>query len=433
MSSSSILIKNARIFDGHNEELSGPSSVLLEGGMIREIAEGGLEESADLVIDAESRTLMPGLIDNHIHVTIPTLDMTALSRMPDSYIAQYANIFLNATLMRGFTSIRDIGGGDIGIARAIEHDMVRAPRFFYSGKIMSQTGGHGDFRPGWEVDPSEQLCSCGSYSTKLVTIVDDPFQMRRAVRDELRKGSHCIKIMGSGGVASPNDPLHHTQFTEEEIRAAVDECTRQETYVAAHCHPAGAVRRCVEFGVRSIEHGTLIDRETADYVAEQGAFVVPTCATIFALHEEGDKYGLPKVSQEKIAMVVDQALEGLASMRDAGVKLGFGTDLLGPQHTRQCTEFAIRKQVFTPFEILHQATAINAEILMQEDKLGCIRENAHADILLVDGNPLEDISLLERDGEALSLIVRKGEVVKCELPGHEDSVPAFSWPPGPNL
>ena len=272
MSSSSILIKNARIFDGHNEELSGPSSVLLEGGMIREIAEGGLEESADLVIDAESRTLMPGLIDNHIHVTIPTLDMTALSRMPDSYIAQYANIFLNATLMRGFTSIRDIGGGDIGIARAIEHDMVRAPRFFYSGKIMSQTGGHGDFRPGWEVDPSEQLCSCGSYSTKLVTIVDDPFQMRRAVRDELRKGSHCIKIMGSGGVASPNDPLHHTQFTEEEIRAAVDECTRQETYVAAHCHPAGAVRRCVEFGVRSIEHGTLIDRETADYVAEQGAF-----------------------------------------------------------------------------------------------------------------------------------------------------------------
>lgn len=428
MSAKSILVKNAHVFDGHNNDLSASVSVLLAEGEIKEISASNIKEDGHLVIDAAGRTLMPGLIDNHIHVTIPTLDITALSRMPATYVAQYANVFLNATLLRGFTTIRDIGGGDVGIARAIAHGMVRGPRFYYAGKIMSQTGGHGDVRPGWEVEPSEQLCSCGSYSNKLATLVDSPWEMRRAVREELRKGSHCIKIMGSGGVASPNDPLHHTQFTEEEIRAAVDEASRQETYVSAHCHPAEAVRRCVEFGVRCIEHGTLIDKDTADYVAGTDAYVVPTCAVIHALHEEGAKYGLPPVSQEKIALVYEQAIDGLSIMRDAGVKLGFGTDLLGPQHVRQCTEFAIRKPVFSPFEILHQATAVNAAILMEAERLGCVREGAFADVLLVDGNPLEDISLLEKDGGALPVIIRNGEIVKCELPGREGTARTFSWP-----
>ena len=428
MTVASILVKNAHIFDGHSPDLSDRADILLADGEIKEISTGHLDSAGHHVVDAAGRTVMPGLIDNHIHVTIPTLDTTALTRMPETYIAQYANVFLNATLQRGFTTIRDIGGGDVGISRAIDHGLVRSPRFYYAGKIMSQTGGHGDMRPGWEVDPSDQLCTCGSYSTKLTRIVDDPYEMRRAVRDELRKGSHCIKIMGSGGVVSPNDPLHHTQFTEDEIRAAVDECARQETYVSAHCHPTEAVKRCVEFGVRCIEHATLIDRDTAEYVAGQGAYVVPTFAVLFALYEEGAEYGLPPASQEKVNHVYAQALDGLELMRDAGVKMGLGTDLLGAQHVRQCTEFAIRKQVLTPFEILHQATAVNAEILMEPDRLGCIREGAFADLLVVDGNPLEDISLLEQDGAALPVIIRKGEMVKCELAVSEGAVTAFSWP-----
>ena len=428
MTTEAILIKNAHIFDGHNPGLSDRSNILLADGEIKEISAGDIGTGECYVVDAGGRTVIPGLIDNHIHATIPTLDTTAFTRMPETYIAQYANVFLNATLQRGFTTIRDIGGGDVGISRAIDHGLVRAPRFYYAGKIMSQTGGHGDMRPGWEVDLSDQLCTCGNYSTKLARIVDNPHEMRQAVRDELRKGSHCIKIMGSGGVVSPNDPLHHTQFSEEEIRAAVDECTRQETYVSAHCHPTEAVRRCVEFGVRCIEHGTLIDRETAEYVAGQGAYVVPTFAVLYALYEEGAEYGLPPASQEKINHVYAQALDGLEHMRDAGVKMGLGTDLLGAQHVRQCTEFAIRKQVFSPFEILHQATAVNAEILMEPDRLGCIREGAFADLLIVDGNPLEDISLLEQNGAALPVIVRKGEIVKCELAVSEGAIKAFSWP-----
>ncbi len=428
MTAEPILIKNAHIFDGHNADLSGRSDILLADGEIKEISTGDIDTGSHHAVDAEGRTVMPGLIDNHIHVCIPTLDTTALTRMPETYIAQYANVFLNATLQRGFTTIRDIGGGDVGISRAIDHGLVRAPRFYYAGKIMSQTGGHGDMRPGWEVDPSDLLCTCGNYSTKLTRIVDDPYEMRRAVRDELRKGSHCIKIMGSGGVVSPNDPLHHTQFTEDEIRAAVDECTRQETYVSAHCHPTEAVRRCVEFGVRCIEHATLIDQETSEYVVAKGAYVVPTFAVLNALYEEGAKYGLPEVSQEKIRHVYGQAMNGLEIMRNAGVKMGLGTDLLGPQHVRQCTEFAIRKEIFTPFEILHQATAVNAEILLEPDRLGCIREGAFADLLVVNGNPLEDISLLEQNGAALSVIIRKGEMVKCELPISEGAVRAFNWP-----
>ena len=428
MTTEAILIKNAHIFDGHNPGLSDRSNILLADGEIKEISAGDIGTGECYVVDAGGRTVIPGLIDNHIHATIPTLDTTAFTRMPETYIAQYANVFLNATLQRGFTTIRDIGGGDVGISRAIDHGLVRAPRFYYAGKIMSQTGGHGDMRPGWEVDLSDQLCTCGNYSTKLARIVDNPHEMRQAVRDELRKGSHCIKIMGSGGVVSPNDPLHHTQFSEEEIRAAVDECTRQETYVSAHCHPTEAVRRCVEFGVRCIEHGTLIDRETAEYVAGQGAYVVPTFAVLYALYEEGAEYGLPPASQEKINHVYAQALDGLEHMRDAGVKMGLGTDLLGAQHVRQCTEFAIRKQVFSPFEILHQATAVNAEILMEPDRLGCIREGAFADLLIIDGNPLEDISLLEQNGAALPVIIRKGEMVKCELAVSEGAIKAFSWP-----
>jgi len=430
VSDASILIKNAHIFDGHNPELSARADIMLADGEIKSIAAGGTGSGGKHVVDAGGRVVMPGLIDNHIHVSIPTLDTTALSRMPETYIAQYANVFLNATLQRGFTTIRDIGGGDVGISRAIDHGLVRAPRFYYAGKIISQTGGHGDMRPGWEVDPTEQLCSCGNYSTNLTRIVDDPYEMRKAVRDELRKGSHCIKIMGSGGVVSPNDPLHHTQFTEAEIRAAVDECARQETYVSAHCHPAEAVRRCVEFGVRCIEHATLIDEQTAHYVAAQQAYIVPTLAVLHALSEEGADYGLPSASQEKIRLVCDQALNGLEAMRNAGVKMGFGTDLLGAQHVRQCTEFALRQEVFTPFEILHQATAVNAEILLEPERLGCVREGAFADLLVVDGNPLEDISVLERDGAALPVIVRKGELVKCELDVTEGAVKAFSWPAG---
>jgi imidazolonepropionase-like amidohydrolase len=205
------------------------------------------------------------------------------------------------------------------------------------------------------------------------------------------------------------------QYREDEIRAIVTECSERRTYAAAHCHPASAVRRCVEFGVRSIEHGTLIDDDTARFVAERGAYIVPTMAIIFALVELGPKLGFPAESQEKAGYAYKEALAGLEKMRKAGVKVGYGTDLLGVTYVQECREFTIRRAVFTPLELLRQATSVNAELMMMEGKLGCVAPGAYADLLVVDGDPLADIGLLASDGKRLSVIVRAGEVVKSAL------------------
>jgi imidazolonepropionase-like amidohydrolase len=236
-----------------------------------------------------------------------------------------------------------------------------------------------------------------------------------AARDELRRGAHCIKIMASGGVASPTDPIWMNQYREDEIRAVVEETTQRRTYTAAHCHPASSIRRCVQCGVRSIEHGTLIDPDTAQYVASAGAFIVPTMAIIFALKEHGRRLGFPPASQAKVESIYQHALQGMDYMRKAGVKIAFGTDLLGQLYVEQCREFQLRREVFTPLEILRQATSVSADLLMQAGKLGCVAPGAHADLLVVDGDPLEDVALLAADGRHLRVIMRGGELIKNEL------------------
>jgi imidazolonepropionase-like amidohydrolase len=238
-----------------------------------------------------------------------------------------------------------------------------------------------------------------------------------AARDELRRGAHCIKIMASGGVASPTDPIWMNQYREDEIRAVVEETSQRRTYTAAHCHPASSILRCVQHGVRSIEHGTLIDRNTAEYVASMGAFIVPTMAIIFALKEHGGRLGFPAASQSKVETVFNHALEGMDHMRQAGVKIAFGTDLLGTLYVEQCREFALRREVFSALEILRQATSIAAELIMQAGQLGCIAPGAHADLLVVEGNPLEDIGLLANNGRGLRVIMRAGQLIKNELSG----------------
>jgi imidazolonepropionase-like amidohydrolase len=303
--------------------------------------------------------------------------------------------------------VRDIGGGDYSLWRAIQDRLIRAPRFFYAGKVLTMTGGHGDFRQISETRPCASNLMC--------VIADGVDAVIKAAREELRLGAHCIKIMGSGGVASPTDPIWMNQYREDEIRAIVNETTERRTYTAAHCHPASAVRRSAEFGVRSIEHGTLIDDETARYVAEKGSFIIPTMVIIFALIELGKKLGFPPQSQEKAEVAFKHAITGMESMRKAGVKVGFGTDLLGETHVQQCREFTIRKEVFSPLEILRQATSTNAELMMQKDTLGCVKPGAHADLLVVDGDPLKDIELLAANGKNLRVIMKGGELMKMDL------------------
>jgi len=409
--SSTLLFKNARVFDGHNADCPGGMSVLVEGGTIREVSDKPIKAGGAQVFDVGGRTLMPGMIDAHMHAYASDVNMFKVEALGSPYRTAHAVRMLGHALDCGFTTVRDVGGGDYSLAKAIEDGLVRAPRFFYAGKVMSMTGGHGDMRQLHEQPQYHSMCSCGIFNS-FCKIADGVDECIRATREELRQGAHCIKIMGSGGVASPTDPIWMNQYREDEIRAIVTECTERRTYASAHCHPASAVRRCVEFGVRSIEHGTLIDDETARFVAERGAYIVPTMVIIFALVELGPKLGFPPASQEKAGYAFKEALSGLDKMRKAGVKVGYGTDLLGSTYVQECREFTLRSEVFTPLELLRQATSVNAELMMMKGQLGCIAPGAFADLLVVDGDPLKDIGLVADDGRKLSAIVRAGEVVK---------------------
>ncbi len=409
-----LLFTNARVFDGHEAECAEGMQVLVADGRIAEVSDRPITAPGARVIDVAGRTLMPGLIDAHVHAYASDVSVQKIEALGPAYRTAHAVRMLGHALDCGFTTVRDVGGGDHSLSRAIADGLVRAPRYFYSGKVLSMTGGHGDFRPIEETPREGASCAC-SVTNSFCRMADGVDACIRGAREELRQGAHCIKIMGSGGVASPTDPIWMNQYREDEIRAIVNETAERRSYVTAHCHPASAVRRCVEFGVRAIEHGTLIDDETARFVAAKGAYIVPTMATIFALIELGRELGFPPQSQEKMVVAHAAALSGMDRMRSAGVKVGFGTDLLGVTHTMECREFTLRSEVFSPLEILRQATSVNAGMMLQEGRLGCVAPGAHADLLVVDGDPLKDSGLLAADGRNLRVIVRAGELVKDEL------------------
>lgn len=408
-----IIFRGARIFDGDSAQLIDGADVVVEGDTIGNVAPHCHAAPGDDVIECGGRVLMPGLIDAHVHVYAASLNITKLVQQPMSYLAHFAAVFMRSSLERGFTTLRDVGGADVGLASAMREGLLTGvPRLFYGGRVISQTGGHGDFRPGDHALDEVVCCGCGFHGDHMAIIADGADNVRRAVREELRRGASHIKIMASGGVASPTDPLDRCQYSDEEIRAAVDEATRAGKYVAAHCHPDIAIRRAAELGIRSIEHCTLVERETADVIAEKGAYAVPTMATIVALAEEGKELGLPPGSLDKLKGLCDAAFRSLEILKSAGVKMGLGTDLLGAQHVRQSSEFTLRAQVLPAIDLLRAACVVNAELLGQEGRLGCVRKGSAADLVLVDGNPLEDISLLSRGGERLAAIMVGGRFHK---------------------
>jgi imidazolonepropionase-like amidohydrolase len=413
---SQLLITHARVFDGASADCTEGMNVLVADGLIQQVSAQPIAAPNARVIDAGGRTLMPGLIDCHVHAFASDVSMQKVEALGEAYRTAHAVRMLQHALHCGFTTVRDIGGGNYSLYRALADKLFVGPRYFYSGRILSMTGGHGDMRQVEERPRYESACGCAGMGFNSIGVLADGVdECLKAVREELRQGAHCIKIMGSGGVASPTDPIWMNQYREDEIRAIVNECTERRTYVSAHCHPASAVRRCVDFGVRCIEHATLIDAETARFVAERGAYVVPTMTIIEQLVETGREFGFPPQSQAKAEFAWKSAIASLDILRSAGVEVCYGTDLLGSLYTHECREFTLRAQVYTPLELLRQATSIAAEMMMQAGRLGCIAEGAHADLIVVDGDPLADIGLVAADGAGLSVIVRGGEVVKDVL------------------
>jgi imidazolonepropionase-like amidohydrolase len=404
-----LILANCAVLDGSRNVRREDYHVLVENGYIREVADRPIGCEGAEIVDLRGQTLMPGLIDAHVHVLAVDIALGRLADRPITLLTLQAVQLLEAMLQRGFTTIRDAGGADGGLAQAVDDGLVRGPRIFPSGRALSQTGGHGDARPRTQ---SVVTCACCEGGINLSRIADGVAECRRAARDELRKGATQIKIMASGGVASPYDPIWNLQYSEAEMCAIVEEARAWRTYVLAHAYTPEAIRRSIDFGVRSIEHGNLIDHPTAEHVAGADAFVVPTLVTYDALHRHGRELGFPEVSMAKLQEVREAGLNSLEILQTAGVRIGYGTDLLGPMHRYQSREFVIRAEAMAPFDIIRSATTINAELLNRSGEIGVIAPGARADLIVVDGDPLADIALLDGQGEHLTHIIKDGVFYK---------------------
>jgi len=402
------LFTNARIVDGTAAEPGAPVNVLVEDKRIREVGPGVSSTGAE-AIDLRGRTLMPGLIDCHVHVIAVVANLGQNAALPDSYVAAKSAVVMRGMLMRGFTTVRDVGGANQGLVRAVEEDVFPAPRLVISGKALSQTGGHCDFRGPFDDRPTART---GHPLGALGRVCDGVPELRRAAREEIKGGAKFIKIMANGGCASPTDPIHFFGFAEEEVRAAVEEARNAGTYVSAHLYTDASLRRSIECGVHSLEHCNLIRAETAMLAAAKGAVAVPTQVTFEMLAAEGASLGFPPDSIHKVEVVRSAGMEALGLLHKAGVTMAYGTDLLGDMHRHQSEEFVIRGRVLPAQTVIASATHIAARLCKMEGEIGVIAPGAHADMIVVDGNPLADLSLLTRQGAHMPVIMKAGAFAK---------------------
>ena len=407
---SEIVITNANVLDTRTGSLRSGQQIRIQDQHIVEVGASVGKASDARTIDAGGRVVMPGLIDAHIHVMAAVNDHARLAKMSPYLVAALAKNALSDMLRRGFTTARDAGGAEGGLSDAVRLNLFPGPRLFVPGLALANTGAQGDFR----ARPEEILgCPTCRMTRSISRIVDGPDNVRLAVREEIMSGAHHIKLMASGGNTG-RTPIHAAHFTPDEQRAAVEEAVGLGRYVMAHAYGPVAIRRCVDAGVRTIEHGNLIDPETARYIAGK-AYVVPTLVTYEAGLEYSEKLNYTPATYEQVKMVLSRGLEALRICRDAGVKLGLGTDLEGVVMHCQLRELAIRSRVETPAQILNSATVVNAELLMHEGKLGELIPGAFADLLIVDGNPLEDLSLFQDDGRNIRVTIKDGHIFKQEV------------------
>ncbi|MBV54082.1 MAG: hypothetical protein CL816_08530 [Coxiellaceae bacterium] len=360
------------------------------------------------VFDLSGYTLLPGLIDAHLHIASPPSNLITDS-YADTYIGIFAKIELEKMIDRGFTTIRDAGGDVYGIASAIKKGLIRAPRLFYSGRALSQTGGHGDFR---SLPQLFVPCSCTNSGSIISRIADGISEVRKAARDELRKGASQIKVFASGGVTSPNDSIYDLQYSQEELKAIVEEASLRHTYVMAHVFTPEGIIRCLEAGVRTIEHGFLLDDKSAKMMHKKKAYLVPTYTISDAFLKHSSDYGLSEDNIRKSKTVEKQSKQALHHAIQHRVKIGLGSDVFGDAMQYQSNELKLRSELQPNCDVLYSATEVNAEILHQEHQLGKIQESYLADIIAVKGDPCENIDLLLEQGKHIHLVIRDGEVVK---------------------
>lgn len=405
---SDLLIKNARIVDGTQDRPAEAVDLRLADGRVQEA--GQLSPGADTqVIDATGHFVMPGLIDAHVHVNAVDANLKANGALPDPIVTVGAMNLMRAMLMRGFTTVRDLGGATGAFRQAMDAAPIALPRLNICGKALSQTGGHCDQRGPLDRSPTAH------YQDRLGpmgVICDGVPQVRHAAREQFRTGADFLKIMANGGVSSPSDPIHFLGFSVEELTAMVEEARNVGSYAAAHLYTDAAIRRAVDCGVRSLEHCNLITADTARRAAQAGCIACPTLITYDKLISEGPSMGLPPASVAKVDDVRLRGLESLSIMRDAGLPMAYGSDLLGGMQPHQSGEFELRAQVLPPQMVIAAACGIAARLLRMEGQIGTLAPGAYGDLILVPRDPLQDISVLSGQGDEIDVIVKGGAVVK---------------------
>jgi imidazolonepropionase-like amidohydrolase len=407
------VLTNAFLIDCTGRDPVEGAALVVEGDRIKDIAPAGRVgplPGAVTTLDCRGATLMPGLTDAHVHICAVTENVLEQHRhYPPSYIAARAMRRAEECLMQGFTTARDAGGADSGLRLALAEGHFHGPRLLVSGHYISQTGGHGDLRrPAETTGPVD--CCLGMIGA----IADGEDEVRRAVREQLRRGADQIKVMASGGAMSPADELDTTQYSVAELRAAAEEARAAGTYVLAHAYSDSAVRRAVEAGIRSIEHGNLIGEAAAQAIHGAGAFLVPTIVTYEAIYREGKRYGIGDHQIQKIALAREQSVQGLTHAYRAGCKIGSGSDLLGDMAAHRAVELELKGQVMRPMDVLMSATRVNAELFRMEDRIGTLEPGKYADLIVVAGNPLRNLRIFQNT-DNLKVIIKGGRLVKQAL------------------
>jgi imidazolonepropionase-like amidohydrolase len=411
---SQILFKNFSLLDPRWDEARGGYEVLVEGEHIKEVSAKPIKaRNARVVNGGGKRTLMPGLIDCHVHVFLTEVNIRNLESVPLTLLTAKSAELMRGMIDRGFTTVRDTGGADWGIKTAVESGLIPGPRLFISARAIGPTGGHSDSRR--RTDVLGAPCGCCNAMVYCMAVADGPDEVRKLVREQMRQGADQVKIMCSGGVASPYDPLDSLQFSEAEIAAATDEAKNFGRYVLAHAYTPEAITRAMNNGVRTIEHGNLIDEKSAKLLKSKGGYMIANLVTYFSMKERAAQFGMTADMLAKNDIVLEGALRSLEICKKAGVKVGYGTDLLGALQVDQSLEFIHRAKVLKPIEIIRQATTIGAEILRMDGKLGVVAPGAYADLIAIDGNPLKKLELFLDQGKHLPMIMKAGKFHKNAL------------------
>lgn len=405
-----VAFEDATVLDCTGREPQPHSRLLVEDGRITRIqpAKGSPPPRDAVVIDCQGRTLMPGLIDAHVHLAITDLDPLAEAALPLAVLALRIAREVSSTLDAGFTTVRDAGGLDWGFKEAVRLGLVRGPRIFVSGAFISQTGGHGDHRAR---SSRASFPTVPGLTTESI-IADGADEVRRAAREVLRRGADQVKVMASGGAASPTDELDHVQYSVEELAAAVEAARSVGSYVLAHAYGPRAIQNCLEAGVRSIEHANFLDEETADrMLAADDAFLVPTIITYELLSAREAEGGWTADMVRKIRQGLTGAYDALGLAFEKGLRIGSGSDVLADMQGEKGKEIACQARVMGAMNAIIAATRTNAQLMRIDQEVGTLEAGKAADLILLDRDPLEDTGIFG-DRDRIRLVMAGGTVVK---------------------